>query len=215
MFTGIIETTGLIRELKPVPAGATLLVSAPEIAASLKVGDSIAVNGACLTAVHCTPDSFRCDLSQETLKRTTFGKAKEGTRINLERPLAVGSRLGGHFVQGHVDEIGTLSSIIPSGEGTVMTVEFPPALERYMVSKGSIAVDGISLTVASVAGNSFTLAVIPYTLQQTKLGAARPGDQVNLEVDILAKYFERYFQLGLAQDRADKWNLAYLKEQGF
>lgn len=215
MFTGIIETTGLIRELRHGPAGARILISAPEISGSLKIGDSIAVNGACLTVVDCLEDSFRCDLSQETLSRTSFGKAKEGGRVNLERALVVGSRLGGHFVQGHIDGVGTLVALTPRGEGTVMTIEFPPALERYFVSKGSIAVDGISLTIASTEGNGFTVAVIPHTLQQTNLRAARPGDPVNLEVDILAKYFERYFQLGLMQDRPDKWNVAYLEEQGF
>ncbi len=190
-------------------------VSAPGIESGVKAGDSIAVNGVCLTVVRSGEGWFACDLSQETLRLTSFGKAREGTTVNLERPLAVGSRLGGHFVQGHVDGIGTLTAVTPAGDGASITIEFPPALERYLVRKGSVAVDGISLTIASIQGNTFAVAVIPYTLQQTNLGRLRPGDPVNLEVDILAKYFERFFQLGLGQDRSDKWNLEYLKEQGF
>ncbi len=215
MFTGIVEATGLIRALRHTKAGAAMTVSAPGIAGDLKVGDSIAVNGVCLTTVRCAQDSFDCDLSPETLARTSFGRAREGAPVNLERPLAVGSRLGGHFVQGHVDGIGTIAAMTPAGDGAVMSIEFPLPLERYLVSKGSIAVDGVSLTVASITGNSFGVAVIPYTLQQTNLGRLRPGDLVNLEVDILAKYFERFFQLGLGQERSDKWNVEYLKEQGF
>jgi len=215
MFTGIVEATGLIRALRHGSAGAAMEVSAPGIADGLKVGDSIAVNGVCLTVVECGEGLFSCDLSPETLARTSFGRVREGTPVNLEQPLAVGSRLGGHFVQGHVDGIGTVADTTPAGEGAVMTIEYPPALERYLVSKGSVAVHGVSLTVATILGYSFTVAVIPHTLNRTNLGRMRPRDPVNLEVDILAKYFERFFQLGLGQDRSDKWDLEYLKEQGF
>ena len=215
MFTGIIETTGRTEALRRTSSGMALTVSAPEIAASLKPGDSIAVNGVCLTAVQSSGNAFECDLSPETVARTSFAKAKKGSRVNLERPLAVGARLGGHFVQGHVDGIGTLISMIPSGEGVVTTIEYPPELERYLVSKGSIAVDGISLTVASLQSNRFSVAIIPYTLEHTNLAEIRPGDKVNLEADILAKYFERFFQLGLGPARSGKWDLEYLKDQGF
>ncbi len=215
MFTGIVETTGLIRELRRDAAEASMVVSARDIAPELKVGDSIAVNGACLTVVHCTGDAFRCDLSAETLTRTIFGKAREGARVNLERPLLVGSRLGGHFVQGHIDGIGNLVSMVPSGEGTLMTMEYPAPLGRYLVVKGSIAVDGISLTIASLQGNRFAAALIPHTLKQTNLGTMQPGDPANIEVDILAKYFERFFQLGAGQERPDRWSPGYLREQGF
>ncbi len=215
MFTGIIEATGRIDALRYTSDGMALTVSAPEIAPSLKPGDSIAVNGVCLTAVRSAGSAFECDLSPETVTRTSFAMAKEGARVNLERPLAVGARMGGHFVQGHVDGMGTLISMIPSGEGVVTTVEYPPELERYLVSKGSIAVDGISLTVASLQSNRFSVAVIPYTLEHTNLAEIRPGNKVNLEADILAKYFVRFFQLGLGAARTDKWDLEYLKDQGF
>ncbi len=215
MFTGIIETTGLIRDLQHVHAGALLTLSAPLFSSELKVGDSVAVNGVCLTAVRCIGDSFSFDLSSETLARTSFARAKKGTRVNLERSLLVGSRMGGHFVQGHVDAVGCLISTIPSGEGSLITIEFPHELERFLVSKGSVAVDGISLTVAALQGNRFTVAVIPHTLHETNLGFLRPGDPVNLEVDILAKYFERFFQLGLVQGRSHRLDFEDLKEQGF
>jgi riboflavin synthase len=192
-----------------------MTVSAPEIASALKVGDSVAVNGVCLTAVHCTEDVFICDLSSETLARSSLGRAKEGTPVNLERALLVGSRMGGHFVQGHVDGVGILQFSVSRGQGNVMTFEFPRELERYLVNKGSIAVDGISLTIAGLTGSRFSVAVIPHTLQATNLGSLRAGDHVNLEVDILAKYFERFFQLGLMPDKSSKLSPEYLREQGF
>lgn len=192
-----------------------MVVSSPEVSSGLKVGDSIAVNGVCLTAVHCMGDAFACDLSAETLARTSFGKASEGAPVNLERALLIGSRLGGHFVQGHIDGVGSLAATVASSDGSLMTFEFPLDLVRYIVTKGSIAVDGISLTVASLQGNCFSVAVIPHTLLQTNLGTLRPGDPVNLEVDILAKYVERFCQPGLVHDRSSKWNLEYLREQGF
>ena len=215
MFTGIIETVGSISELRRGRSGATMTVSAPAIAAELKVGDSIAVNGACLTAIRCMEGAFCCDLSSETLERTSFGRVKEGSRVNLERALLVGSRLNGHFVQGHVDGVGTFLSAVPSGEGFRITVEFPSALERYAVLKGSIAIDGISLTIADLRGGSFSVAVIPHTLRETNLGGLRPSDAVNLEVDVLAKYLERFFQLGIAKEQSSGLSLEYLKEQGF
>jgi riboflavin synthase len=215
LFTGIIESMGTIRAIRSMPAGARMTTSAPGIAAALKVGDSVAVNGVCLTVVHCAKDMFTCDLSSETLARSSFGLAREGTPVNLERALLTGSRMGGHFVQGHVDGMGTLQFSVPSGQGNVMTFEFPRELERYLVNKGSIAVDGISLTIAGLTGSRFSVAVIPHTLQATNLGSLRAGDHVNLEVDILAKYFERFFQLGVMPDKSSKWSSEYLREQGF
>jgi riboflavin synthase len=215
VFTGIIETVGSIQEMHRSQSGATMTVSARAIAAELKVGDSIAVNGACLTAVSCTSVSFSCDLSAETLVRTGFDRLKGGDRVNLERALLVGSRLNGHFVQGHIDGVGTFLSAIPSGEGCLITIAFPAALARYMVLKGSIAVDGISLTIAALDGGAFSVAVIPHTLQETNLGGLRPGNSVNLEADLLAQYIERFFQLGITMERPSGLSLDYLKEQGF
>lgn len=192
-----------------------MTIAAQKIAGGLSVGDSIAVNGVCLTVTRCAEDGFCCDLSQETLSRSSLGRARPGTVVNLERALLVGSRMGGHFVQGHVDGVGTLVRVVPSGEGVRVTIDYPASLERYIVAKGSIAVDGISLTIASLEGNRFDVAVIPHTLRETNLGTLRTGDSLNLEVDILAKYFERFFQLGVSKDRPQGLDFDYLKEQGF
>ncbi|MBZ5498277.1 MAG: riboflavin synthase [Acidobacteriia bacterium] len=217
MFTGIIEEAGIIRSLRPGSAGATMLIEAQRIAPGLKSGDSVAVNGVCLTVVITRGGSFSCDLSAETLRRSSLEQAREGQLVNLERPLAVGDRLGGHIVQGHVDGVGRFITSVPSGEGMEMEFSFPPELERYLVNKGSVAVDGISLTVASLKKTAFVVAVIPHTFRVTNLRHLKPGDMVNLEVDILAKYFERFFQLGMTRDQVPKQELTvdFLREQGY
>jgi riboflavin synthase len=217
MFTGIIEERGTIAEWSAGREGAALAVRAPALAASLEPGDSIAVNGVCLTAVRADAASFACDLSSETLSRSTFAAARLGLDVNLERPLEVGGRVGGHFVLGHVDGVGTLEGRQPSGDGAVMRFRFPAELARYLVWKGSIAVDGISLTIAALEREAFSVAVIPHTLEVTTLGSIAPGDSVNLEVDVLGKYCERFFELGLVPDRpsASTLTLDYLREQGF
>ncbi len=213
MFTGIIETTGRIRAIERTSLGATLVISAPGVAPELKVGESVAVNGVCLTVTVPGPEVFTADLSPETLERTTLGRARSGLTVNLERPLTPASRLGGHFVQGHVDGVGNFVSAIPSGAGIVIGVEFPRILERYLVYKGSVAVDGISLTIASIQGARFTVAVIPHTLRATNLQSLKPGDAVNIETDMLGKYIERFVQLGLVKTPA--LTADYLKEQGY
>lgn len=215
MFTGIIEEVGEVRSLRRQAESAILVVEARTVGAELKPGESIAVNGACLTITERKGDGFSCDLSPETLRRTTLGEARRGMAVNLERPLSLGSRLGGHFVQGHVDGIGRLVSRAPGGDGSIVTVEFPAELARYLVHKGSVAIDGISLTIASMEGTAFSVAVIPFTLKMTNLGGLRIGSPVNLEVDILGKYVERFIQLGLAADRPSGLSAAYLEEQGF
>jgi riboflavin synthase len=217
VFTGIIEEIGVIQELRFVSEGAILAVSAREILSGLKIGDSISVNGVCLTATSSNANSFLCDVSAETLQRSNFRHAKQGTRVNLERALAVGDRLGGHFVLGHVDGIGRMMSRTVSGAGFVMTFGFPGELERYLVYKGSISVNGISLTIASLEPAAFSVAVIPHTYESTNLCELRSGDAVNLEVDILGKYFERFFQLGLTPREKAGSGLTseYLKSQGF
>ncbi len=217
MFTGIIEETGIIRSLRPSSAGAALLVEAEKCAAGVKLGDSIAVNGVCLTVVETKGRFFSSDLSAETLRRSSLGQAREGLVVNLERALAVGDRLGGHIVQGHVDGMGALISSVASGDGFEMEFALPADLARYLVLKGSVAVDGISLTVAGLEQNSFVVAVIPHTYRATNLRQLKKGDIVNLEADILAKYVERLFRFSgeNAREPKPKLTVEMLREQGY
>jgi len=217
VFTGIIEEVGVIREMRFLSAGGVINVSAKWIAPGLKIGDSICVDGVCLTATQISPDSFYCDISAETLNRSNFKHSKPGTSVNLERSLQVGARMGGHFVLGHVDDTGQLTGKTSSGPGYEMTFEFPPELERYLVFKGSIAVNGISLTIASLQKNSFSVSVIPHTYEATNLSRLEIGHAVNLEVDVLGRYFERFFKLGREEEgkSESRITLEYLKEQGF
>ena len=182
MFTGIVEQMGTVET-----AGTRLAVTTP-LAAQLERGDSIAVNGVCLTAVEITPDHFEADVMEETLSRSALGALQEGDRVNLELALRVGDRLGGHFVQGHVDATGRILEIEQREHSRVLTIGAPPELMRFVVEKGSIAVDGVSLTVAEAGAKSFAVSLIPETLERTTLGSAGEGDPVNLEVDMLAKY---------------------------
>jgi riboflavin synthase len=193
MFTGIIEAAGKIDSLDRRGSDARLRVSlagAPHIAREMKLGDSIAVNGCCLTVAEFSSDHFWADLSAETLSRTSFGETKAGDVVNLERPLAAGARLGGHFVQGHVDGVGRVVSVAPEGESWRLSIDVPDSLRRYVVEKGSIAVDGISLTVARWHEGIADIAVIPFTYAHTSVRAMLPGQAANLEIDILAKYVE-------------------------
>jgi len=217
VFTGIIEEIGVIREIRFLSEGATVDISAKLIAPGLKIGDSICVDGVCLTATQIGTDSFYCDISAETLNRSNFKNCRPGARVNLERSLQVGERLGGHFVLGHVDDIGRLAGKVSSGQGYEMTFDFPAELERYIVFKGSIAVNGISLTIASLQKSSFSVSVIPHTYQATNLSQLRIGDTVNLEVDVLGRYFERFFKLGREKEAKSESRITveYLKEQGF
>jgi riboflavin synthase len=187
MFTGLVEDQGVVVGIEPADDGAELEFDAP-IAAELEPGDSIAVNGACLTARTVDGSRFRADVVAETLRRTTLGGLEKGSRVNLELPLRVGDRLGGHFVLGHVDGVGEVRASHPSGE---IDVAIDESLARYVVEKGSIALDGVSLTVAAIDGATVTIALIPETREVTTLGEARPGLRVNVEVDVLAKHIER------------------------
>jgi riboflavin synthase len=217
VFTGIIEEIGVIQDLHFVSEGAVIVIRASDIVPSLKIGDSVAVNGVCLTATRLGTGSFTCDISAETLQHSSFRLAKHGARVNLERSLRLGDRLGGHIVLGHVDGIGRVTTVKPSGSGFVMHFAYPGELDRYLVYKGSIAVNGISLTIASLEQSSFSVAVIPHTYDFTNLRELNGGDAVNLEVDVLGRYFERYFKLGLsAKDKAGSGLTSeYLKSQGF
>jgi riboflavin synthase len=193
MFTGIVEGTGTVAAVAAAAdgSGARLEVAAPWLAGELRVGESVAVNGCCVTVAEPTPGGFAADLVAETLRRTALGGLAAGARVNLERPMTLGGRLGGHLVQGHVDGVGQVLERAPAGDGEEVRVELPPDLDRYVVEKGSIAVDGVSLTVAGVGPGWFAVALVPHTLEVTTLGDRRPGDPVQLEVDVVAKYVER------------------------
>ncbi|MQA64046.1 MAG: riboflavin synthase [Actinophytocola sp.] len=188
MFTGIVEEVGEVIGIDQVPNAARLSVAGPLVTTDVEHGDSVAVNGVCLTVVDIAGSSFTVDVVHETLQRSSLAKVHIGDRVNLERAMAVGDRLGGHIMQGHVDGTGTYLARDPSG---VTRFALPRALSRYVVEKGSIAVDGVSLTVASVTEDEFAVALIPTTLEMTNLGTKTPGDPVNLEVDVLAKYVEK------------------------
>ena len=191
MFTGIIEELGTVESLTLGRESAVLRVRAPQVLTDATPGASIAVNGVCLTVVDHDDESFSVDVMAETLRRSSMGALRPGSRVNLERAMAASGRLGGHIVQGHVDATGEIVAREPGDHWEVVTIALPDAVARYVVEKGSIAVDGISLTVASVAPGRFTVSLIPTTLALTTLGSARVGDPVNLEVDVLAKYVER------------------------
>ena len=188
MFTGIVEEVGTVTQLK----GYRMNVYATLVMEGLKLGDSMAVNGACLTVVALGSEEFSVDLSPETLRRTSLGDLTPGKAVNLERPLAVSDRLGGHIVQGHVDATGRLTSSKPEADCVILRIRCPKRMMRYIVAKGFITLDGISLTVVNKDTSSFTLSVIPYTLEHTNLKDMVPGDRVNLESDIVAKYIESF-----------------------
>jgi riboflavin synthase len=188
MFTGLIETLGTVRRLDAGGAGRKLVIAEPALAPQLMIGESVAVNGACLTVVERDAESFQFQVGPETLARTNLGKLAVGDGVNLERSLRLCDRLGGHFVQGHVDGLGTIASRQRDGDWELMWVRCPVELAAQMASKGSVAVDGISLTLVDVTRDSFSVALIPHTLAQTTLGRKAVGSTVNLETDLLAKY---------------------------
>jgi riboflavin synthase len=190
VFTGLVDATGVTRAVERTEQGVRLEVAAP-VADELRRGDSVAVNGVCLTAVEAGDGAFRADVVAETLRRSSLEPLEPGDRVNVELPLRAIDRLGGHFVQGHVDGVGRVAEVTPDGFSRLVRVEAPPELVRYVVPKGSIAVDGVSLTVTAVEEDGFTVSLIPETLERTTLGEAKPGRAVNLEVDVLAKYVER------------------------
>jgi riboflavin synthase len=186
MFTGIVEELGSVRSL----SAGRLEVGCELVAGDSEVGSSVAVNGVCLTVVDRAPDRLAFDLSRETLRRSSLGRLAPGDPVNLERPLTLAGRLGGHLVQGHVDGVAQVEAIERRSGGATLTVRLPESLARYVVEKGSISVDGVSLTVTTVSDGRFSVALIPHTLATTTLGAVRAGDAVNLEVDLIAKYVE-------------------------
>jgi riboflavin synthase len=192
LFTGLVAGLGRIERLERSGDGVRIAVAAPpELAAELREGDSVAVNGVCLTATAVQASSFAAEVMNESLRRTSLGDAEVGTAVNLELPLRASDRLGGHVVQGHVDAVGRIAGVAEEGFAHRVQIEAPASVLRYVVEKGSIAVDGVSLTVSALDHGSFTVSLIPETLTRTNLGDVEPGRRVNLEVDVLAKYVER------------------------
>ncbi|MGW0394478.1 riboflavin synthase [Streptomyces sp. NPDC003042] len=197
MFTGIVEELGEVTAVEQLAEASRFRLRGPVVTEGAKHGDSIAVNGVCLTVVESADGEFTADVMQETLNRSSLGALAQGSRVNLERPMALGGRLGGHLVQGHVDGTGSIVSRTPSEHWELVKVALPANLARYVVEKGSITVDGVSLTVVEAAADWFTISLIPTTLALTTLGIKQPGDPVNLEVDVLAKYVERLLAAGV------------------
>jgi len=192
MFTGIVEEIGIVRAAEDRGDVTAVQIAAGAVLATLAPGASIAVSGCCLTVTRVQGDAFACELTPETLRRTAFGdRLRPGARVNLERPLRADGRFDGHIVQGHVDGVARVLERKDLGDSAEIAVEPPPGLERYLVAKGSVALDGVSLTVAAREAGRFTAALIPYTLRHTSLGSAGRGDRLNLEVDVIAKYVER------------------------
>jgi riboflavin synthase len=194
MFTGLVEEVGTIVSLVERGGNHRITIHAPQSAKELKEGNSIAVSGVCLTALEITPDTFCADLAEETWTRTSFSRITQGVLVNLELPLKVDARMGGHIVQGHVDGTGKLIGLAPiaNADDFWLHIEVPEDLEKYLVFKGSVAIEGISLTVANLEGLRLTIAIIPHTIKMTNLESLKPGDPVNIETDIVAKYLEKW-----------------------
>jgi riboflavin synthase len=214
MFTGIIEEVGRVASIAEENGNRRVTVSSPHLARELKKGDSIAVSGVCLTAIEITPNSFAADLAEETWNRTSFSRIKSGALVNLELPMRANGRLGGHIVQGHVDGTGEFGALeqIPDADNFWLRIEVPPDLTRYIIFKGSLSIEGISLTVARIEGTEVTVAIIPHTVDATNLKSLKPGDPVNLEVDLMAKYVEKMMR---GDSSNSSLTVERLVEQGF
>ena len=214
MFTGLVEEVGTIRSIIEEGGNHRITIHAPLAAKELREGDSIAVSGVCLTAVDITPETFCADLAKETWTRTSFSRISKGAQVNLELPLKVDARMGGHIVQGHVDGTGKLIGLEPiaNADDFWLHIDVPEDLERYLVFKGSIAIEGISLTVANLEGVRLTIAIIPHTIKMTNLKSLKPGDPVNIETDIVAKYLEKWTR---RDERTGTLTIDRLVAQGF
>lgn len=215
MFTGIVEEIGTVESLLQVGGGHRLRVRASRVLGDLKLGDSVAVNGTCLTVTQFDGRGFTVGLSPETLRRTNLGDAKAGDKVNLERALRPMDRMGGHYVQGHVDGVGTVASRAPEADALLMRISMPESLARYVVEKGFIAVDGVSLTVTGCGEGWFAISLIPFTQQEVTLPGKDVGARVNLEVDIMAKYAESLLAHRGVEERPSRITEGFLAEQGF
>jgi riboflavin synthase len=215
MFTGIIEHLGTVDSLTLQPAGGRLTIHAPTVGTQLAIANSIAVDGCCLTVVALEGERFSADLSTETMRKTSIGEWKAGTRVNLEHPMTTGKEFGGHFVLGHVDTTGRVARLDPEGENWWYGVEVPEEFAKYIVPQGSIAIDGISLTVARWNGRVAEIAIIPFTYEHTNIRGKKIGDAVNLEGDVLGKYVERYLEARSGTKVASSLSIEQLVSQGF
>lgn len=214
MFTGIIEEVGTVKAVKRSGTSSFIEIQAKKVLEDVHLGDSIAVNGVCLTVTHCDGSIFRADVMNETLSRSSLGSLTTGSLVNLERAMAADGRFGGHIVSGHIDGTGTVSDIRNDGIAVWYTITAPPELLRYIVEKGSIAIDGISLTVAKVTDTSFSVSIIPHTAAQTILGTKKTGDMVNLENDIIGKYVEKLMKPAEAAPQSGI-TMEFLAKNGF
>ena len=210
MFTGIIEEMGTVRRLNQSPNRCELELSASKVLEDTQIGDSIAVNGVCLTVIRLGEEHFTADVMPETLRRSNLGQLKPGSKVNLERAMAANGRFGGHIVAGHIDGTGKILAMQPEGNAVLVTISATPELLRYVVEKGSIAIDGISLTVAKVSHTDFTVSLIPHTGEETTLLKHRAGEIVNLETDIIGKYVEK-----LMQPKSNGVTMELLQQNGF
>lgn len=210
MFTGIVEEMGVVRRLSETPNRCELELTASKVLEGTQIGDSIAVNGVCLTVIRMGSDGFTADVMPETLRRSNLGALKPGSAVNLERAMAANGRFGGHIVAGHIDGTGKIRSMQPEGNAVLVTIAASPDVLRYVVEKGSIAIDGISLTVAMVTHSDFTVSLIPHTGEETTLLRHRPGEMVNLETDVIGKYVEK-----LMQPKGGGVTVELLRENGF
>lgn len=215
MFTGIVEELGVIKSVRRGAESARLMIDAARVIGGSRVGDSIMVNGVCLTSVYFGERTFTADVMAETLDKSNLGKLKTGDRVNLERALRLGDRLGGHIVSGHIDGVGTISSREKHDIATLITIKAPQAVMRYIIKKGSVAIDGISLTVVDFAADSFQVSLIPHTANETTLGFKKNGDTVNLEGDIIGKYIERMINFKGSKENDTGLNMGFLAEHGF
>ena len=217
MFTGLVAELGTVTELKLLKQSYNITVKAQKVLENLKIGDSIAVNGACLTVVKISGSAFTADIMPETVKLTNLRNLKSGDKVNLERTLKLSDGLDGHIVSGHVEGIGVIMSKKAQGIAEIVTVKTPPQLLKYIIKKGSIAIDGISLTVTEVTGSSFSVSLIPHTAKETTLGFKKPGDEVNLETDIIGKYVEHLlnFKTSAGAENKNTLTKSLLFENGF
>lgn len=215
LFTGLVEEIGTVRSVEPGPQGARLNVAAREVLDGTSLGDSIAVNGVCLTVVELQPAALVAEVMLETLRVTNLGSLRAGDKVNLERALQLGGRLGGHLVSGHIDAVGEITARRKVGIAWELTVSIPLGLERYVAPKGSVALDGTSLTVITIRGNQFVVGLIPHTAQNTVLGAKEPGAKVNVEVDLLSRYLERLLASAEPEQPRSGITLESLTSHGF
>lgn len=204
MFTGLIQEIGTILSVNQNAEGKEFVIKAPKLIQDIQIDDSVATNGCCLTATQINGDTFKVQAIHMTLEKTAVGSLKSGDKVNLELSLRPQDRLGGHFVQGHVNAIGKIKQIKTMGENWEIEVHFPENLRKYMISEGSITIDGISLTIARLTSDTFTVAIIPHTLEKTTLGAKKVGDHLNLEVDMIAKYIENFLRYD-KDSRKEEW----------